>query len=173
MAPKEITQFYEIYKKRLFNISLRIVGNSMDAEEVAHDVILKFLRFDSSQVVKEQREAWLCKSCVRASIDVVRKRAASQKLFDGYDEVENESCPDIEKHWNDVISINEKKRMIQLIYNNIRMLPDGYRVILSLILFEGYDYQEVASLLHLKESSVRSQYLRGKRKLLDMMKEVQ
>ena len=52
------------------------------------------------------------------------------------------------------------------------MLPDGYRVILSLILFEGYDYQEVASLLHLKESSVRSQYLRGKRKLLDMMKEV-
>ena len=48
-------------------------------------------------------------------------------------------------------------------------MPDGYRVVLSLLLFEGYDYTEAAQILQVEESTVRSQYLRGKRKLLGLI----
>ena len=48
-------------------------------------------------------------------------------------------------------------------------LPAGYRVILSLYLFEGYDMEEIASILNIQPPSVRSQYLRAKRKLLDII----
>ena len=50
-----------------------------------------------------------------------------------------------------------------------KKLPVGYRVILSLYLFEGYDMEEIASILKIRPSSVRSQYLRAKRKLLDII----
>ena len=50
-----------------------------------------------------------------------------------------------------------------------KKLPAGYRVILSLYLFEGYDMEEIASILKIRPSSVRSQYLRAKRKLLDII----
>ena len=49
-------------------------------------------------------------------------------------------------------------------------LPEGYRVVLSLYLFEGYDMEEIAQILHVKPASVRSQYLRGKRKLIEGIK---
>ena len=50
-----------------------------------------------------------------------------------------------------------------------KKLSAGYRVILSLYLFEGYDMEEIASILKIQPSSVRSQYLRAKRKLLDLI----
>jgi RNA polymerase sigma-70 factor (ECF subfamily) len=48
-------------------------------------------------------------------------------------------------------------------------LPPGYRIVLSLYLFEGYDMEEIASILNIQPSSVRTQYLRAKRKLLDLI----
>ena len=50
-----------------------------------------------------------------------------------------------------------------------KKLPAGYRIILSLYLFEGYDMEEIASILKIQPPSVRSQYLRAKRKLLDII----
>ena len=166
MTPKEITQFYNKYKKRLYNISVRILGDGMEAEEVVHDVIVKFLRRDFSRVSKCEQEGWLCKSCVRGSIDVLRRRNSQKRLLDSLEYEIEEEVVDCEKRWNDIIVKAEKKRLIALIDSGIRCLPDGYRTVLSLHLFEGYDYMEIASILGVEESSVRSQYLRGKRKLL-------
>ena len=169
MTPREITQFYERYKIRLYNIALRIVGDGMDAEEVVHDVIIKFLRSECQEVVKPQIEAWLCKSCVRASIDVVRTRDVRKRVYDSVEidsEVDYQEC---EKGWSELIAKSEKKRLIYLINKYMSQLSDGYRMVLSLVLFEGYDYQEVAEIMDVEESTVRSQYLRGKKRLMQLV----
>ena len=49
----------------------------------------------------------------------------------------------------------------------IKRLAPGYRVVLSLYLFEGYDMDEIAQILNLKPVSVRSQYMRAKKRLLE------
>lgn len=49
----------------------------------------------------------------------------------------------------------------------MQTLADGYRVILSLVLFEGYDYEEIAQITGIKEVSVRTQYIRGKARLIE------
>lgn len=51
----------------------------------------------------------------------------------------------------------------------MQKLSPGYRVIISLYLFEGYDMEEIASILKIQPPSVRSQYLRARRKLLDII----
>lgn len=45
-------------------------------------------------------------------------------------------------------------------------LPDGYRAVISLTLFEGYDYEEISEILKITESTVRTQYHRARQKLL-------
>ena len=45
------------------------------------------------------------------------------------------------------------------------LLPDNYRTILSLHLFEGYDYQEIEQITGTKETTLRSLYSRAKEKL--------
>ena len=49
-------------------------------------------------------------------------------------------------------------------------LPDGYRAVLTLYLLEGYDQEEIAEILHISHSTVRTQYTRGKKKLLLLLK---
>jgi RNA polymerase sigma-70 factor (ECF subfamily) len=52
--------------------------------------------------------------------------------------------------------------MVKSALNN---LAAGYRLILSLSLFEGYDYEEIAQITELKEVTVRTQFIRGKARL--------
>ena len=67
---------------------------------------------------------------------------------------------------------DEPREMISRIRKVMQGMPDGYRVVLSLLLFEGYDYAEAAQILQVEESTVRSQYLRGKRKLLGLINDM-
>ena len=60
-------------------------------------------------------------------------------------------------------------RSVDEIKAAMNRLAEGYRVVLSLYLFEGYDMEEIASILKIRPASVRSQYLRAKRKLLEII----
>ena len=66
-------------------------------------------------------------------------------------------------------SAGEAAVRVARIKAGLNELPDGCRLILSLCLFEGYDYAEIAEITGLKTSSVRSQYTRAKGKLLEKL----
>jgi len=51
----------------------------------------------------------------------------------------------------------------------VGQLPEGYRVILSLYLFEGYDHEEIASILGISVSTSKSQYFRAKLKIREIL----
>lgn len=55
------------------------------------------------------------------------------------------------------------------IFRSIEMLPDGYRVILTLYLLEGYDHSEISQILGIAESTSKSQYSRAKEKLRNIL----
>ena len=158
----EITEIYDANYKKLFHSSLRITGDSMEAEEVVHDVMLKLWQFNK-ELTREQREAWLYKSCIRASIDRIRKKIRREMLLDGAMICVGAQVCEIEREYESVNMVEKVKR-------GLEQLPQGYKVVLSLYLFEGYDYGEIADLLKVGESTVRSQYLRGKKKLSEIVK---
>ncbi len=47
----------------------------------------------------------------------------------------------------------------------IYALPEGYRIVLSLILLEGYDHEEVSEILNISNATSRTQYHRAKKKV--------
>ncbi|HUR11386.1 MAG TPA: sigma-70 family RNA polymerase sigma factor, partial [Flavitalea sp.] len=53
----------------------------------------------------------------------------------------------------------------------IAQLPDGYRTVLSLYLLEGYDQEEISEILGITHTTVRTQYIRAKQKLLFLLKQ--
>ena len=59
---------------------------------------------------------------------------------------------------------------VDTIKQTVQQLPDGYRTVLSLYLFEGYDHEEIAGILGVAQSTVRTQYIRAKQKLLQLLK---
>ena len=151
---------YKQFATRLYNVCLRIIGNPQDAEEAMQDSFLKvFIRLEQYQA-GTSFEAWLQQIAVRTAIDYVRRQLPEgEDLTDDYAELADDDTPDEEELQ---CSVAQVKAACQ-------QLPAGYRVVLSLYLFEGYDMEEIASILNIRPASVRSQYLRGKRKLLEQL----
>ena len=80
MIPQKITDFYDKYKKMLYNTSLRITGDSFEAEEIMQDTVIKYLRNRKQEMSEEQVRVWLIRTCVRASINVTD---ASRRIQNG------------------------------------------------------------------------------------------
>ncbi len=185
MTSKEITEFYNKYRQRLYNTAFRITADSFEAEEIMQNTIIKYLKREAvGYLSAEQIWAWLHKTCTRGAIDSLRARKALDRKLEKLasfqaDAYRSEDNDDVEQSvkdrygtagslLEDDMSVTDK---VNLIRRKILKLPDGYRVILTLILFEGYDYEEVSQILGITQATVRSQYLRGKNKLLEILNE--
>ena len=150
-------ELYRLHYRRIYNICLRIIGNPPDAEEVMHDVFLKlFDRIDDLQNEKAFY-SWSRSIAIRTSIDKIRKK----KLI--FEPIDNLSVAEEEPEEEPELSIESVKREL----NN---LPDGYRIVLTMRLFEECEFEEIAKILKIKESTARSQYIRGRSKLAEMLK---
>lgn len=151
---------YKQFAQRLYVACVRIVGNAAEAEEAMQDAFLKiFTRLD--QYHDDQCfEAWIHRIAVHTAIDYVRRQTPEwEELSDNLPVADDDEGPDEE-----AISYS-----VAQVKSACQQLPAGYRVILSLYLFEGYDMEEIASILKIQPPSVRSQYLRAKRKLSDLI----
>jgi len=141
----------------MYNICLRMVGSQVEAEDVMQEAFLKaFTKIDTYQGVVSFG-AWLKKIVINRSLDHLKKRKVK------FEEL-NEKIPDEEP-----VSIEISEIQMEKLKNAIQQLPDGYRVVLSLYLLEGYDHEEIAQILGITNVSSRSQYMRAKLKLREML----
>lgn len=141
----------------MYNLSLRLVGNEVDAEDVMQESFLKaFTKIDSYRG-EVSFGAWLKKIVINRSLDYLKKRKVK------FEEL-NEKIPDEEPGRIDISEYQMEK-----LKKAISRLPDGYRVVLTLHLLEGFDHEEIAQILSISNGSSRSQFLRAKLKLREML----
>ncbi len=153
-------QVYDLYKDMLFNVSVRILNNDSDAQDVVHDVFIK--AFKGIQKIHDDSNlgAWLKRIAINNSLDILRKR----KKIDWSDLVEE--IPE------QIDNFEVNKLQIDHIVSAINELRDKYRVIVVLYLIEGYSHKAIAKELNLNESTVRNQYQRGRNQLIGILNKV-
>ena len=154
----DIEQVYDSHCRRLYNISLRITGSSGDAEEIMHDTLLQYWKLRDKEQIRDLPK-WLTSVCIRKSIDWLREKSRWNELLEGYEDPALEESPEDDGEYN-----------TEQIQKALASLPDHYRAILSLHLFEGFDYQEIAQITGSKENTIRSLYMRGRKLLAEAVK---
>ena len=166
MTRQEITEFYQEHHRRLYNISLRILRDSDEAEEVMQDTILKFVSTPGSFSSPEQVSAWLARTCIRASIDRLRRRERREAFLEEFAREEadrEEPCHPEQSEGSPALpSVTEIKAAME-------RLPEPYGLILDLVLLEGLDYGEIAEMTGRKETTLRSLYSRGRSILVELL----
>ena len=184
MTRQEITQFYQEHHRRLYNISLRILRDSDEAEEVMQDTILKFVTGgnEGSFVSDAQVSAWLARTCIRSSIDRLRRRQRRDAFLKDYaadalpeDSItpdEDPVSPAVPGGYSVIPSEVEESLSVERIRSAMDILAEPYRLVLNLVLSEGLDYGEIAGLTGRKETTLRSLYSRGRAKLIEMLKQI-
>ena len=136
-----------------------MVKDELDAEDLLQnsfvDVFsnLKSFRYQSSV------GAWIKRIVVNNCINFLkRKRLLIEELDEKYRNIKQEEEP-----------VSTPKMSTEAISKAVQLLPDGYRVVFSLYLFEGYDHKEIASILSITEATSKSQYSRAKKKLKELL----
>ncbi|WP_133466152.1 RNA polymerase sigma factor [Sunxiuqinia elliptica] len=151
-------QLYKLYYKSMYNTSLRIAGNATDAEDIMQEAFLSAFKKMDTYSGQVSFGAWLKKIVVNRSLDHLKKKKVH------FEELDERVTEEVE---NPLMEIREVD--ISKIKEAIFQLPEGYRVVLSLYLLEGYDHDEISEILNISNSSSRSQLLRAKRKLRERL----
>ena len=152
-------EIYRLYYKSMYNSSLRIVGIPEEAEDIMQESFLTAFRKLKTYSGDVSFGAWLKKIVINRSLDVLRKRKVIFEELHAELPVVSEPEPEV-----DSITMEEVKSAID-------MLSDGYRTILSLILLEGYDHEEVSEILGVKNVTSRTQFSRARQRLKEILTE--
>ena len=146
----------------MLNIAFRVLGDIAEAEDVLQESFL-----DAFNKIKDFRQEttfglWLKQIVVSKSINLLRKRRIQwAELEDGM--LENIA----EEEQDDDEDIQYRAGQVK---EAIKELPEGYRLVLSLYLLEGYDHEEIGQILKITENTSRTQFLRAKRKLVELLR---
>ena len=157
-------ELYQCYAKAMYNICYRMMNNREEAEDMLQESFtdaflhLETFRFDSSF------GAWLKRITINKCINALAKRHP--------DITSVEILPDLISNSNNTDEEEDEftRFTVTRIQKAMEKLPDGYRVIFSLYLLEGYDHLEIAQILGINEATSKSQYSRAKQKIRELIK---
>ena len=156
-------ELYQLYSKAMLNTAFRIVDNLDEAQDVLQEAFL-----DAFARINDFRQEttfglWLKQIVVHRSINLLRKRKMDLVSIDD-EQLENLAD---DSFYDD----EDLQYKVAQVKDAMKLLPEGYRVVLSLYLLEGYDHEEIGQILSINENTSRTQFLRAKRKLIEILKQ--
>ncbi|MDB5121438.1 MAG: polymerase subunit sigma-24 [Sphingobacteriales bacterium] len=144
----------------MYNISLRILNNADEAADVLQESFIQ--AFERLNDFRQETTfgLWIKQIVVNKSISQLRKRRVELVPIEEIDDFPEEESVDYD----------EIEYQVKQVKEAIKKLPDGYRIVLSLYLLEGYDHEEISSVLKISENTSRTQFMRAKRKLIEIIR---
>ena len=153
-------QLYTLYSKAMYNICYRMTNQKEEAEDMLQESFsyafskLGSFRFESSF------GAWLKRIVVNTCINHLKKKRVDLVY------TEHQSDP---ISADESVDYGEIRFQVKRVMKALEKLPEGYRIVFSLYLLEGYDHKEIAEILGVTESTSKSQFLRAKQKIKEML----
>jgi len=155
-------EIYKLYKKAMFNTALRIIGDQMEAEDVLQEAFVSAFNNLENYRADASFGAWLKRIVINKALNHVQKSKKDLMLAE---EIKQEQSS------IDWTESTEPTYTVASIKRAMGDMPTGFKTVLSLYLFEGYDHKEISEILGISESTSKTQYKRAKDRLKTLLKE--
>ena len=157
---KSLNQLYSIYSHKMVGICVKIVGNRMIAEELAHDAfILAISKLNQLQNPK-RFDSWI--SCITSN---VARRYLEQHRS-------NQTIPFSEISEEEIMQVEQPEEApmrplppLETILSAIDSLPNGYSKVFRMSVIQDMSHAEIANILGIAAHSSSSQLARAKKML--------
>lgn len=162
-------EIYKLYYKAMYNTSLRIVKDSFEAEDIMQEAFLSaFTKLDTYRG-EVAFGAWLKRIVINNSLThlKVNNRFTEVKL-----EVVERNLSTDEEEYSSKEAMDYSVIRAKEIVDVIGKLKDNYRMALTLNLIEGYDNEEIASIMNISNENCRTTISRAKSKLRKLFSEM-
>ena len=155
-------ELYDGFASAMFSLSLQILNDRWEAEEVIQDVFSYLWRKpDSYSPSKGKFSSWLLVITRNRSID--RYRSRKRRLDRGQsDEVLNQKEDFSQTDGAEEATLNDERKQLRVAF---RLLPPDQRQVLELSYFKGFNHKEISEKLDLSLGTVKSRIRLGVEKL--------
>lgn len=148
-------KLYTHYRKLAFGICMRFADNEADGEDWLQEGFIKLFQGIGQFRFLGSFEGWLRRVFVHVALAQLKNKR-KQHWLTAYSGEELEVVDDID------FSVFDEKDLPAALIQLLHQLPDGYRTILNLYVFEGFSHQEIASALGISVGTSKSQLNRAK-----------
>lgn len=145
MEREDVARLFTQYGDDVFRLAYSYLASRPDAEDICQTVFLKLA--EGRAVLEPGKEkAWLLTCTANACKSLLRSfwRRHRQELDEN---VPAAALPD------------------PTVWQAVKALPPGYRAVVHLYYYEGYDQAEIAKLLHITPAAVRTRMYRARGQL--------
>ncbi len=155
-------EVYRLYSKAMYNIALRMTGLAHIAEDVVQEAFTDAFTGLSAFRNESTFGAWLKRIVIYKSYDFLNSKSHDVGFLEDAD------LPDVAAE-DSGFDEEEVALQVSRIKQAVNQLPGGSRTVLTLYLFEGYDHEEIGQILGISESTSKTQYMRAKQKVRDLL----
>lgn len=149
----EAERLLNTYSSSVLRMAYSYLHNMNDAEDILQETLIKYLSLAPSFNNPSHEKAWL----LRVSANLSKNRLIYNRTH---------SCDEL----NDSL-VAEDRKDLSFVWEAVKSLPVKYREIIHLYYYEGYKTAQIAEITGQKESTVRSNLMRGRERLKSVLKE--
>lgn len=158
-------ELYELFAMPMYNVCLRITNHEEDANDVLQDVFVKVFQNIDKLEEAQTLPAWIKRISVNTALQAIKKKKYVN-FNEAIDSIDVENLSDL----NQEIDEQDHQERIKAVQDAVSALPDKYRIVFTLHVMEEYSLEDIAKMLGIVASTTRSQYLRARIKLSELLK---
>lgn len=148
-----VRRILQQYGDLLYRMSLSIVGNFADAEDMVQDTLVTWLSETPDFPDEAHEKQWLVKVVRNNSLMLIRKRKNRDRILSEQAKVS--------------VGRDADYGILDVLYT----LPDKYKAVLLLFYVEEYSVEEIATVLKKSVSAVKMRLKRGREMLSERYRE--
>jgi len=153
-------KLYEQFAPAMLSLCLRYIGEREAARDALQEGFIRVFEKIGDYGASGSFEGWIRKIFVNTALEMLRKQKQEIKIAFAETQVE-----DMDNSAFENLSADD---LLQIIAE----LPPVYRTVFNLRTIEGYEYEEIAQLLDIKETALRSQFMRARQMLKEKVKKL-
>ena len=161
-------QLYALHKRRIYSLCLRMVGNAAEAEDLTQEAFLQLHRKIGTFRGDSAFSTWLHRMAINVVLMRLRKKGLSLISLDEAMEPAPEERPGRSFGAPDLTLTGSIDRLA--LERAVANLPAGYRLIFVLHDIEGYEHNEIASMLDCSIGNSKSQLHKARLKLREALR---
>lgn len=154
------------YEKSVYNIALRMTGNSEDASDMTQEAFIKAYNSLQSFRGDSKFSVWIYRIATNVCLDFLRSRSRKPTVSLSVEDKDGDEVElDVADESQSPEQLLDRQMTRESVRRGLETLTPEYRQILLLREIQGLSYDEISQCLGLEVGTVKSRIFRARKKL--------
>jgi RNA polymerase sigma-70 factor, ECF subfamily len=170
---KAFDALFQMYQRRIFNLSLRMLGDPEEASDLTQDIFVKLYRSVHQFRKQSSFYTWLYRIAINTCKNRLEKTRRQAQFETAYDDGLEATQSHINSSSNAPLESVQRLETREAILNAVSKLPEKAKTILILKDFQSFNYEEISQILECSTGTVKSRLSRARAQLRERLSQDQ